>query len=88
MDLKDATIDTKLVFLHSAPEIDINVIDRVYPVKPGDHSPKNLRATFQTSLKTLNKPKVRILYLHAPDRSVPFEETVEEVDKMHKEGLL
>lgn len=27
-----------------------------------------------------------IFYLHAPDRSVPFEDTLEECNKMHKEG--
>ena len=27
-----------------------------------------------------------IFYLHAADRSVPFEETLGECDKMHKEG--
>lgn len=61
---------------------------RVYPSKPGDHSPKALRATFLTSLKSLNRSKTRVLYLHAPDRSVPFEDTLSEVNQMHKEGLL
>lgn len=59
---------------------------KVYPVNPGDHSPAKLRATFETSLKTLNRPSVRILYLHAPDRATPFADTLEEVDKLHKEG--
>ncbi|KZT37087.1 Aldo/keto reductase [Sistotremastrum suecicum HHB10207 ss-3] len=59
---------------------------KVYPVKPGDHSPAAIRATFETSLKTLQTSKVRVLYLHAPDRSVPFEDTLEEIDKLYKEG--
>lgn len=29
---------------------------------------------------------MRTLYLHAPDRSVPFEQTCGEVDKLYKEG--
>jgi hypothetical protein len=50
---------------------------RVYPVNPGDHSPDKLRATFQKSLDTLGPNiKPRVFYLHAPDRSVPFEDTV------------
>lgn len=61
---------------------------RVYPVKPGDHYPAALRATFETSLKTLQTSKVRVLYLHAPDRSVPFEDTLSEIDKLYKEGKL
>ncbi|EPQ58165.1 Aldo/keto reductase [Gloeophyllum trabeum ATCC 11539] len=60
---------------------------KVYPVNPGDHSPSALRATFTTSLKALNKSKVRVLYLHAPDRSTPFEDTCREVNKLHQEGL-
>ncbi|KAJ8487033.1 hypothetical protein ONZ51_g4431 [Trametes cubensis] len=52
---------------------------KVYPVNPGDHKPAALRATFQTSLQLLAPNKVRVLYLHAPDRSVPFEETVAEI---------
>ncbi|KDQ50261.1 hypothetical protein JAAARDRAFT_211846 [Jaapia argillacea MUCL 33604] len=70
LDLKDATIDTK-----------------VYPTKPGTHSPSILRSHFLTSLKTLNRSKVRVFYLHAPDRSVPFEDTVREVNKLYEEGL-
>lgn len=31
--------------------------------------------------------KVRVFYLHAPDRSVPFEETLREVNELYKEGL-
>jgi len=73
----------------SIPQGALTLTDcRVYPVKPGDHKPEALRATFNTSLEKLSPNKVRILYLHAPDRSVPFEETLAEVDKLHKEGLL
>ncbi|KZT59779.1 Aldo/keto reductase [Calocera cornea HHB12733] len=60
---------------------------KVYPVNPGDHSPAKLRATFMTSLKTLGRSKVRVLYLHAPDRSVPWEETLAEMNNLYKEGL-
>jgi len=65
-----------------------SVIDtKIYPASPGDHKPEKLRATFMTSLKTLGCDKVRVLYLHAPDRSVPFEETLQELDTLHREGL-
>jgi aflatoxin B1 aldehyde reductase len=60
----------------------------VFPKAPGDHKPKNLRKTFEISLTTLGRDKVRVLYLHAPDRSVPFEDTVEEVNNLYKEGKL
>ena len=40
------------------------------------------------SLKALGRQKAHVLYLHAPDRSVPFEETCKEINAMYKEGLL
>ncbi|CAG8620629.1 4426_t:CDS:10, partial [Acaulospora colombiana] len=54
---------------------------RVYPVNAGDHHPDKLRATFQTSLDKLGPNiKPRVFYLHAPDRSVPFKDTLEAVE--------
>lgn len=58
------------------------------PINPGDHAPSTLRSIFQQSLQALAPRKVRTLYLHAPDRTVPFEDTVREINAMHKEGLL
>ncbi|EPT06011.1 hypothetical protein FOMPIDRAFT_1044483 [Fomitopsis schrenkii] len=66
---------------------EVTVDTKVYPVNPGDHSPEKLRATFQTSLKLLSPLKARVLYLHAPDRSVPFEETLHEINELHQQGL-
>ncbi|KAI0709123.1 Aldo/keto reductase [Earliella scabrosa] len=66
---------------------DATIDTKVYPVKPGDHAPEALRSTFQTSLNLLSPLKVRVLYLHAPDRSVPFEDTVREVNELYKKGL-
>ncbi|CCO33300.1 hypothetical protein BN14_07374 [Rhizoctonia solani AG-1 IB] len=60
---------------------------KVYPAEPGWHSPERIRAKFAESLEKLGRKKVRVFYLHAPDRSVPFEDTLGEVDKMYKEGL-
>ncbi|EED79541.1 predicted protein [Postia placenta Mad-698-R] len=65
---------------------DATIDTKVFPVKPGDHAPAALRATFQTSLKLLSPLKARVLYLHAPDRSTPFEETLREVNELYKEG--
>ncbi|OJT06071.1 Aflatoxin B1 aldehyde reductase member 2 [Trametes pubescens] len=72
-------------FSHGHKEID--TARMVYPASPGDHSPAKLRATFETSLKLLAPLKVRVLYLHAPDRSVPFEDTAREVNELYKQGL-
>ncbi|KAN0093354.1 NADP-dependent oxidoreductase domain containing protein [Tylopilus felleus] len=59
---------------------------KVYPVNPSGHSPENLRNTFMMSLQYLKCDKVRVLYLHAPDRSVPFKDTVCEINNLYKEG--
>ncbi|PCH38217.1 Aldo/keto reductase [Wolfiporia cocos MD-104 SS10] len=81
----EGTTEPLLAKLQLPPNATVDT--KVYPVKPGDHSPAALRATFQTSLRLLAPHKVRVLYLHAPDRSVPFEETLREVNELHKEGL-
>ena len=57
-----------------------------YPSEPGQHAPEKIRAALETSLKELRTDCVDIYYLHAADRSIPFEETLAEVDKLHKEG--
>ncbi|EGO03595.1 hypothetical protein SERLA73DRAFT_175138 [Serpula lacrymans var. lacrymans S7.3] len=72
-------------------EIDVKgctVDTKVYPMQPGDHAPARLRAIFRESIKALNGQKVHTLYLHAADRSVPYEDTLREVNEMHREGLL
>jgi len=59
---------------------------KVYPYEAGVHQPEKLKQHFNTSLKELGADTVDIFYLHAPDRSVPFEETLGAVNEMHKEG--
>ncbi|KAJ7441421.1 NADP-dependent oxidoreductase domain-containing protein [Mycena latifolia] len=51
------------------------------------HSPTDLRKGLNASLKALKADKVHIYYLHGPDRSVPFEETLREVNKIYTEGI-
>lgn len=62
---------------------------KIFPSTPGDHSPLKLKATFEQSLDALGPNiRIRVFYLHAPDRSVPFEETLQAVDDLHKSGKL
>lgn len=63
-----------------------SIATKCYPSQPGMHSPARLRASLETSLKELELPCVDIFYLHAPDRSVPFEETLQCCDEMFREG--
>jgi aflatoxin B1 aldehyde reductase len=57
-----------------------------YPSEPGLHKPDVLKAKVAESLKELQTDQVDIFYLHAADRSVPFAETLEAVNELHKEG--
>ena len=57
-----------------------------FPVSPGDHAPEKLKQTFDVSLKALGPHKIRVFYLHAPDRSTPWEVTFKVTDELHKEG--
>ncbi|KAL5364087.1 NADP-dependent oxidoreductase domain-containing protein [Aspergillus floccosus] len=57
-----------------------------YPQYPGAHKPDVLRQNLELSLKELGTNQVDIFYLHAADRSVPFAETLETVNELHKEG--
>jgi len=78
---------TTELYLHKLDIKSATIDTKVFPNKPGQHAPENLRNTFETSLQTLGKEHVRVLYLHAPDRSVPFEQTCGEMDRLHKQGL-
>lgn len=62
------------------------IASKIYPTTPGDHSKETLNAKWNTSLEKLGAESTDILYLHAPDRTVPFEETLEAVNELHKQG--
>jgi aflatoxin B1 aldehyde reductase len=47
---------------------------------------ENTKAQCDESLKAMKRSSVDIFYLHAPDRSTPFEETVESVNDLYKRG--
>ena len=51
------------------------------------HSPEHLRLALQKSLESLKANKVDMWYLHAPDRSTPYETTLREVNNLHNEGF-
>ncbi|KAJ6487775.1 NADP-dependent oxidoreductase domain-containing protein, partial [Mycena sanguinolenta] len=50
------------------------------------HAPADIRAGLKLSLAALKTDKIDIYYLHAPDRSVPYEETLRELNKIYTEG--
>ncbi|KAI0378852.1 Aldo/keto reductase [Hypomontagnella monticulosa] len=64
----------------------LSIGTKLWPLPPGSHEPEALIRDFETSLKELGTDSVDILYLHAPDRSIPFAKTLAAVDKLHKAG--
>ena len=68
-------------------ERNLSLATKVYPRPAGLHKPNLLRENLELSLKELGTDRVDIYYLHAPDRSVPFTETLEAVNELHKEGM-
>ncbi|KAI0351263.1 Aldo/keto reductase [Trametes cingulata] len=50
------------------------------------HSPEDIRKWFDVSLKALNTDSIDLWYLHGPDRTTPFEDTLRTVNELHKQG--
>ncbi|KAH8670328.1 NADP-dependent oxidoreductase domain-containing protein [Tricladium varicosporioides] len=64
----------------------LKLATKVYPVTPGQHSPATITSMFNESLSALETTSVDIFYLHAPDRSVPFVDTLRAVNELYKQG--
>lgn len=64
----------------------LKIATKWYPLQPGFHKPAILREKLNESLRELGTDSVDIFYLHAPDRAVPFAETLGEVDALYREG--
>jgi aflatoxin B1 aldehyde reductase len=63
-------------------------VHRIFPLQPGAHSPENLRGAVKASVQALTPHKINVLFLHAPDRTVSFEDIAREINELHKEGLM
>ena len=57
-------------------------------MNPGDHAPEKVKASYEESVAALNGKKIRVFYLHKPDRTVPFEQTLEAIDEIYRAGGL
>jgi aflatoxin B1 aldehyde reductase len=51
------------------------------------HTKADLRKYLLDQLKALKADKVNLWYLHGPDRTTPYEETMKAINELHKEGL-
>ncbi|KAI9787934.1 MAG: hypothetical protein M1816_007334 [Peltula sp. TS41687] len=59
---------------------------KVKSFSPGAHSSKGIAESIKASLGALNVSQVNIEYLHAPDRTTPFEETCEAMNQAYQAG--
>ncbi|KAG7413413.1 hypothetical protein ACKAV7_007897 [Fusarium commune] len=57
-----------------------------YPAQPGENTYEKVIESVETSLKELRTDCIDLLYLHRPDRGTPFQETLEAINKLHKDG--
>jgi aflatoxin B1 aldehyde reductase len=57
-----------------------------YPYKPGEHAADIVKQQLRKSLTELGSESVDIFYLHAPDRTVPFAETLGACNELYNEG--
>jgi aflatoxin B1 aldehyde reductase len=64
----------------------LKIATKCYPSNSGGHSEKELRAAVEKSLSELKTEKIDLYYLHAPDYTTPFEETLKAMDALYKEG--
>lgn len=89
-------IDTARIYIGGAQERftaeadwrarELRVATKSYPLSAGGHAPSQVRCDLEQSLKDLKTASVDIFYLHHPDRSTPFQDTLAEVDRMYREG--
>ncbi|ORZ09371.1 Aldo/keto reductase [Lobosporangium transversale] len=78
--------DTEIA-LGQLPTEPFKIATKVWPTVPKAHALEHLRRTLQESLTALKLKKIDIFYLHAPDYTTSFEETVKAVDELYREGL-
>ncbi|KOS23079.1 Aflatoxin B1 aldehyde reductase member 2 [Escovopsis weberi] len=65
----------------------LNLATKVmYPMGEGANSAEKVIESVEQSLKELGTDYIDTLYLHNADRTVPFAETLEAMDRLHKAG--
>ncbi|KAI0063255.1 aflatoxin B1-aldehyde reductase [Artomyces pyxidatus] len=89
-----SSIDTAHIYGQGTAEVLLSQLDlkgarvdtKIFPREPGYFAPKKFKELVQESVESLNGVKIRTLYLHAPDGTVPIDDTLSAVDELHKQG--
>ncbi|KAK7208612.1 aflatoxin B1 aldehyde reductase member 2 [Myxozyma melibiosi] len=85
---EDATKSEAVIgALKAGPVQGFTIDTKVRSDVPGSHAYDELIKTAVEQPKRLAVDQINILYLHAPDRSVPFEETHRAMDELYKKGV-
>lgn len=63
-----------------------NIDTKVYSYGDHPHSREKIELNIDESLGALNISQVDVEYLHHPDRTTPFEESAEAMDKAYRQG--
>ncbi|TFK29601.1 aflatoxin B1-aldehyde reductase [Coprinopsis marcescibilis] len=87
-------IDTSAIYGLGTSEVLISKMNlhgsfvdtKCYPISPGAHSYDNIKKAVNESVKKLEGIQIRVFYLHAPDRTVAFKETLRAINELHGEG--
>ncbi|XP_078495624.1 aflatoxin B1 aldehyde reductase member 4-like [Ciona intestinalis] len=64
----------------------VRVATKANPWGGNTLSREGVRKQLETSLERMKVKSVQLFYLHAPDYTVPIDETLEAVNQMHREG--
>jgi len=62
------------------------IVDTKLTIGPGSGKADKLAESLKQSLEALKTNKVHTYYLHSPDRTTPYEETLEAVNKAYTQG--
>ncbi|KAF9525602.1 aflatoxin B1-aldehyde reductase [Crepidotus variabilis] len=89
-----SAIDTSDLYGHGTSEPLIGKMNlhgsgvdtKCYPTTPGAHSYENVKKAVNSSVQKLQGIKIRVFYLHAPDRTVDWKETLRAINELHQEG--
>jgi aflatoxin B1 aldehyde reductase len=64
----------------------LSLATKWYPYTAGQHAGRIVKQQLEKSLSELGSESVDIFYLHAPDRTVPFEETLDACNELFQAG--
>ncbi|KAK9464712.1 NADP-dependent oxidoreductase domain-containing protein [Lipomyces arxii] len=81
------TLSEKIIGELGAEKQGFTIDTKVRSFIPGAHAYDKIIASAKAQLEHLKIKQINTLYLHAPDRSIPFDETHKAMNELYKEGV-